>query len=358
MDQQADRIFRDRVFFIGLRFGHHARHSGYEAFGRYIGTPLPAPVDYRWTYHKWGKWGYPLNTQVVRWSGHPWYSLGANLTEWAALRHMLLHRRRLYHLLYADSDLWLLRRAHRFTRNHLVASFHQPTDQLRGLGAIERVARHLDGAILVCNDQRAYFEEFLPADRVFVVPHGVDSEFFRPPAQPRTEPVCITIGAHLRDFETLLQAMRIVWAENPATRFINVGTRSDKKFVFPPFEDPRVQFLDRVSDEALRAALQTARVAVFSFAAATANNAVLEAMASGLPIVTTAVGGVRDYVDDAVGVLCPPRDPEALAGGIIDLLRDDATLEKKAEAGRARALRLDYRIMAEQMGQVYRKILG
>lgn len=347
-------MMRDRVFFIGLRYPHHARHSGYEAFGRHIGTALSPPVDFRWTL---GPWGWPLNQAFCRMTRHPWYSLGAHLTEWSSLGRMVRNRKCMYHVLYGDSDLWLLRRANRLTGNRLAASFHQPTDLLRKLGSIERVARHLDAAILVCEAQRAYFEEFLPPERVFVVQHGVDAGFFRPPEVPGAEPVCVTVGSHLRDFETHREAIRLVWKENPAARFVAIGTRSDKKSYFPDLPDERIRFMDRVSDEELLRALQAAQVAAFSFDAATANNAMLEAMSSGLPIVATDAGGIREYVGEDAGILCPRKDPRALADGILRLLCDSSARERMAKVGRSKALSLDFRLTADRMRELYTRVL-
>ena len=347
-------MMRDRVFLVGLRYPHHARHSGYEAFGRFIGTALTPPVNFRWTQ---GVFGWPLSKAFCRMVRHPWYSLGAHLTEWSTLGHMVRSRDRLYHVLYGDSDLWLLRRANRLTGNRLVATFHQPSDHLRKLGPIERIARHLDAIILVCEAQRAYFEEFLPSDRIFVVRHGVDTEFFHPTGQQGDKPVCVTVGSHLRDFETHREAIRLVWKENPAVDFLSIGTRSDKKSYFPDLPDQRIRFLDRVSDEEMLRALQTARVAAFSFEDATANNALLEAMSSGLPIVATDVGGIREYVGEDAGILCPGKDPRALADGILTLLDDAVTREKMANASRSKALLLDFRVVADRMREIYSKTL-
>ncbi len=264
----------------------------------------------------------------------------------------------MYHILYGDSDLWLLRHAHRLTDNFLVASFHQPVNDLKELGAVERVARKLDGVILVSEDQRSYFEEFLPGERVFVVPHGVDTEFFRPAQGNRDEPVCITVGSHLRDFETLREAIGLVWESNPSVKFIAIGTRTSEKFYFKGLEDSRIQYLDKVSDDKLLESLQRAKVALFSFASATANNAMLEAMSSGLPIVATRVGGIGEYITEDVGTLCPPRNAEALAEGVLHYLNDREDQIGKAKAARERALKLDFKNIAENMSAIYSKILG
>ena len=40
-------LFAGRVFLVGNRYGHHARHSGYEGFQRYLGNPLKPPLGFR-----------------------------------------------------------------------------------------------------------------------------------------------------------------------------------------------------------------------------------------------------------------------------------------------------------------------
>jgi glycosyltransferase involved in cell wall biosynthesis len=66
--------------------------------------------------------------------------------------------------------------------------------------------------------------------------------------------------------------------------------------------------------------------------------AALEAMAAGLPLVATRVGGLPEAVEDGkTGLLVPPRDPSALAGALARLLTDPARARAMGAAGRARA---------------------
>ena len=347
-------MLRDKVFHIGLRYGHHARHSGYESFIKYVGTQLIPPVQFRWTH---GKMGWSFNRFVAKVTRHPWYSPGAHAIEWGAFRHMLRHRNCLYHVLYGDSDLWLLRRANQISGNRLIASFHQPTSQLKQLGSIKRIARHLDGVIIVCKAQRTYFETFLDPNQIFVVPHSVHSEFFRPPSEPARDPVCMTVGAHLRDFDTFGKTIRFVWQERPDVRFTAVGTRSDKRFFFSGLDDPRIRYLDRVSDDDMLKELRAAQLAIFSFQDVTANNATLEAMSSGLPIVATDVGGIRDYVNEDTGILYPKGDPKAAAQAVLRLLEDSEARERMGAAARRRAIELDHRRIANKMIKIYQQLL-
>jgi len=61
-----------------------------------------------------------------------------------------------------------------------------------------------------------------------------------------------------------------------------------------------------------------------------------EAMAAGVPVVTTAVGGVPDVVSDTEALLVPPNDPAALAAAISAVLGDPAGARRRAEAARRR----------------------
>jgi len=70
------------------------------------------------------------------------------------------------------------------------------------------------------------------------------------------------------------------------------------------------------------------------------SNALLEAMASGLPVIATRVGGNPELVEhDVTGTLVSPRSAEALAAAFDRYLLDPALIRKHGEAGRQRALR-------------------
>lgn len=83
--------------------------------------------------------------------------------------------------------------------------------------------------------------------------------------------------------------------------------------------------------------LAAARLFVLSSRYEGMPNALLEAMAQGLPAVATAVGGVAEIMTDGeTGVIVPPEDPEALARAIAGLLADDERAGRLGQAARAR----------------------
>jgi glycosyltransferase involved in cell wall biosynthesis len=83
--------------------------------------------------------------------------------------------------------------------------------------------------------------------------------------------------------------------------------------------------------------------------------AILEAMAAGLPVVATAVGGVPEIVvEGETGLLVAPGDPAALAGALSRLVEDPALRRRLGAAGRERVrARFDLDAMRAAHVEVY-----
>ncbi|HVP18178.1 MAG TPA: N-acetyl-alpha-D-glucosaminyl L-malate synthase BshA [Spirochaetia bacterium] len=85
----------------------------------------------------------------------------------------------------------------------------------------------------------------------------------------------------------------------------------------------------------------------------------LEAMASGVPVVATDVGGLPEVVvHGKTGFLAPVGDIDAMAGYCLQLLQDCPTLKRFARAARKRAADFDYRVIVPQYEAVYEKALA
>jgi phosphatidylinositol alpha-mannosyltransferase len=82
--------------------------------------------------------------------------------------------------------------------------------------------------------------------------------------------------------------------------------------------------------------------------------ALVEAMAAGLPVVATDIPGYREVVTDGVdGLLVPPRDPEALAAGLVRVLTEPQLAERLGRAGRERARSYDWSIVVDRLEELY-----
>jgi len=85
----------------------------------------------------------------------------------------------------------------------------------------------------------------------------------------------------------------------------------------------------------------------------------LEAMAAGLPIVASRVGGIVDVVEDGkTGLLVPSGNPEALADALEHLLSDPTLLEKMGDEGRMRAPAYSWDQLSPRILEVYREAIA
>jgi glycosyltransferase involved in cell wall biosynthesis/MFS family permease len=84
-----------------------------------------------------------------------------------------------------------------------------------------------------------------------------------------------------------------------------------------------------------------------------------QAMATGLPIVATAVDGNTEAVLDGVnGILVPPADPRGVAQAIVSLLRDSSSAARMGAAGRERAAEFSAHKMVTDIADLYRRLLS
>jgi glycosyltransferase involved in cell wall biosynthesis len=344
---------RPPVFFVGPRYRHHSGHSGYEGFQRYLGRLVTAPVRTRYRNRAWR-----VDHAVSSLLSKPHYSINLLLTEGVAAAHMAWHRGAVYHTIYGDTDLRLLGRVGRALKVPVVATFHEPTWGLEWMKIDRELTADLAAVILMSASQRPHFEELVDRERIFVIPHGIDSDWWRPAAEPVSGsgvPICLTVGSKYRDWDVLSEAIDRVHAVLPDVRFVAIGTdvNTDK-----PLRDERVELLQRVDDDELRRTYQSCQAVVLPLKDATANNALLEAMACGLPVVVSDVGGIREYVGEDCGLVVEPWDAEALAQGILRVLGEGGLARRLGAANRARAVELDFRRIAELHRQVYKHALA
>ena len=118
----------------------------------------------------------------------------------------------------------------------------------------------------------------------------------------------------------------------------------------------RAHFLGRVSDDQLVDVYRSSECFIFpSTSSAEAFGIVaVQALSCGVPVIASDLPGVRDVVEDGVGLRVPPKDPTALANAIQTILGDEEQRIRMGERARTKALR-DYseQAYADQLFRVY-----
>jgi glycosyltransferase involved in cell wall biosynthesis len=178
------------------------------------------------------------------------------------------------------------------------------------------------------------------AERTVVIPNAVDVHGAPRARSTRSRPLLVAVG-RLRppkDFETLLRALALLPADAFDAAIVGDGPQRAE------LEALRTQLglEDRVRLEGDRrdvpAVLADADAFVLSSRSEGLPVSVLEAMAAGLPVVASAVGGVGELVvDGETGMLVPPADAEALAAALATIVADPALRRRLGEAGHGRA---------------------
>jgi glycosyltransferase involved in cell wall biosynthesis len=216
----------------------------------------------------------------------------------------------------------------------------------------------------------------IPPHKLHRVYSAVDTDRFRAgrivPEEKRSQ-LGIPPGARVvgmaavfyfaKDYATLSRAARIVVNQIPDCVFLFVGGCRE------PEERKRIEDLVTELDltknviftgslDCMEEVLSLFDVAVLSTHVEGCSVYILEAMASGKPVVATDVGGNRELVRHGVtGFLTPHEDPEDLAARILDLLENPAVRTKMGRAGRERAVeKFSLTCQIEAFQRIYRDI--
>jgi glycosyltransferase involved in cell wall biosynthesis len=237
-------------------------------------------------------------------------------------------------------------------RGRSIATFHQPLSILPGV-VPARLVRSLDHVIVMSASQLAYFTDLIPAERVSVIHHGVDTMFFTPRSSVRDAGPfrCLTTGSYLRDW-TLLGAIAHAFARRQDIQFHVVSADA------PGFEGLANVFVHRrITDDELRTHYQAADLLVLPLQNATANNALLEGMACGLPVVASDLPAVSEYAPRQAAVLVP-HEAEAFATAIARLVDDAGKRTNMGQAARAGAESFAWLRVARRHEDLYRWVAG
>jgi glycosyltransferase involved in cell wall biosynthesis len=200
----------------------------------------------------------------------------------------------------------------------------------------------------------------VPPAHVTVISNGVDTHYFRPAAAaPAGPPVVLALARFVaeKDHDTLLRAFKLVAATHPGAQLWLVGEGPREGAVQGLTQDlllqERVRFLPPQAE--VLPWLHRASLLVLSSVTEALPNVVLEAMAAGLPVVATRVGGLPELVvPGRTGWLAPPGSPPALAAALSHLLGAPETRTAFGRAGRRRAVQ---HFSLEAMAQGFAEVL-
>lgn len=261
------------------------------------------------------------------------------------------------HAISAEKHLATLAAVRKGFKGVISATFHQPADNLKYMNKVPPDT--LDGAIAVGPSQIATIAQRFPRAMVQFLPHGVNTDWFRPNATVQKERVAICVGSHRRDYHTLQEAAKLLHGRHSGitVRAVYPSARPGKFNEIPVAEMTHIEHLTDLDEEGLRRAYQEASILALPLISATANNSLLEGMACGLPVVTTNLPDVRAYCPEKDTVFCARGDGAMLADAIESVMNEAPRLASMATASRAAAEAISWPAIRSQFAAWSRALL-
>lgn len=339
-------------------------HSGYDLLCRWLEKLIPGKSES--VFRKEGlqdnAFGCKDITQVLPKAGSPFYNSASAWAEYEVLLSLGKEHSDLVHILYVENNLGILASRLQEKKTHIIGTVHQPPSWWQAFHRNPEVLADLAGLIVVAYNQIEYFKQYIPADRIYFIPHGVDIDFFSPDLQNGpfllSKPRCVFVGRWLRDFALLSKVINSVVQLNPCIQFDLLVPEKDRPVecmaILSQYE--QVHWHENLTDEALRNLYRRATLLFLPLADCTANNTILEAIACGLPIITTDVGGIRNYVSESFADILPSDDHEGLLNAILRLLSSPAECEKRGAAAMVAAEKFSWKRVAKATWNVYKTV--
>jgi len=209
-----------------------------------------------------------------------------------------------------------------------------------------------------------------PKEKMLTAPMGIYLERFKNPSKTRAEmreslgvpvdaPVVGWIGRldPIKDCRTFIASYELVRKEIPDVRYLIVGNGEERTALLEMTEK---MGMDKVIMTGRRTDISELLNAMDMLALTPINEGIgrviIEAMAAGVPVAASAVGGVPELIGNA-GILIPPREPEALASAVENILKHKNFRKQLIERGKLRAERYSIEATVKTFEELYREIL-
>ena len=228
--------------------------------------------------------------------------------------------------------------------------------------AIRFCLRSADAVLAVSQRVLSQVRE-LGAKNPFLVYNAVDTELFSPRREEAALQDVLAVSdlseatCEVKNVETVLSSIPHVLQECPDVRFVILGEKADayariERLVENLRVEQHVTFAGRVPNEEVRNYLTASKVFVQISKYETFGVAIAEAMATGVPVVVSDVGAVREVVGDC-GLYADHTSPGDVADKLVMLLKDDARRQELSIAGRRRIEeKFSYAIRRERISEI------
>ncbi len=224
-----------------------------------------------------------------------------------------------------------------------------------GVSVLKRILKMTD-AVIVLNTQSREYVRAISGKEAVIVPNFIEGSFVRDQKAISASVQTVLFTGHIRQTKGVSELLAVA-KQHPDIAFLLAGTITTDYDKDELLRDScgNVQLLGNVSPDEVRRLLDMADVFMFPSYTEGFSVSLLEAMARGVPIVTTAVGAGEEMLEHKGGVIVPPQDAQALSAAL-----DSLDQAKRADMSRWNLEKVSHsytidRVMCE-LNRIYEEV--
>ena len=202
---------------------------------------------------------------------------------------------------------------------------------------------------------------------MYVIPQGIQPQYLSLLPMPTKEPIILSVGSisQRKGHLFLIKAFAKVHSEIPTARLIIAGSLAEETYLAKMREEidkcrlqDSIDILTNIPQEELLRNYQTSSIYALHSQEESQGIALVEALAAGLPVVSTMVGGIPYVVKDReTGLLSVYSDIDSFARHMIRLLEDKDLRDKMAKSAREIAQNYSWKNIAQAIETVYNRVI-
>jgi len=230
-------------------------------------------------------------------------------------------------------------------------------------------------AIIVLTEHMKKTIKKIKDKEVYVIPNGVDLSKFtvtenknnirRELDMPLNKTILITVGRlyPVKGVEYLIKSINLLKETNNNFKLLIIGDGAERNNLEKLSEELNnkdyIEFRGKIPNEEIPLYLRASDIFILPSLSEGFPNALLEAMASGLPVVATKIRGLNEIVEDGVnGFLVNPRSPEEIANKINHIIHNNVLSERFSQNNKIKAKKYEWEIIIKKLNDIYERSLN
>lgn len=351
-----------KIIAIREKFEHISSHGGYDRLYEYLSSDVEIEsifCNFKKKYPRGIGRAMILGSKFG--SGTSFYNAQSFEAEAKAILMNIFNSAALIHYSHGEPYFGLGSKFKRIVSSKIVLTNHQPVSWWEKEKTSVSKFEKADSVIALSEYDKEYFSSVSKCNVVYI-PHGVDTDFFAPPNQKNTNNKFKVLfsGRYLRDINTLTKLVKRV-GRHKDIEFVIIyfdKTKVDNKELSEISEYPNVHWLSNLSEIEYLNEYQNADCCLIPLLDSTANNAILEAMSCGLPIISTNLPALKSYLREDYSILTSMYNVDDLYEALLNLYSNRELCLKMGKTARSIAEReFDWRVIAKKTTEHFKSVL-